>query len=93
LPYHLVGAAPFGALLVLARAHVALKNSRIMVSMGVLNASLNLVFDLVLVRVLGLKGIALATSLTHLVVAMVFWYRLDAAHEVAPPAIVRKEIA
>jgi hypothetical protein len=28
-----------------------------------------------------------------LVVAMVSWYRLDAAHEVAPPAIVRKEIA
>src|SRR5690606_27153061 len=38
LPYHLVGLAPFGALLVLARAHVALKNSSIMLSMGLLNA-------------------------------------------------------
>jgi putative peptidoglycan lipid II flippase len=77
LPYHLVGIAPFGALLVLARAHVALKNSRIMISMGVLNASLNLVFDVVLVKALGLRGLALSTSLTHLFVAIVFWYRLE----------------
>jgi len=77
LPYHLLGVAPFGALLVLARAHVALKNSRIMVSMGILNASLNLIFDVVLVKAMGLRGLALSTSLTHLVVAMVFWYRLD----------------
>src|SRR5690606_13617905 len=30
LPYHLLGLAPFGALLVLARAHVATKNGAIM---------------------------------------------------------------
>jgi putative peptidoglycan lipid II flippase len=77
LPYHLLGVAPFGALLVLARAHVALKNSRIMISMGVLNASLNLFFDLVLVKAIGLRGLALSTSLTHLAVALVFWYRLN----------------
>ncbi len=79
LPYHLVGIAPFGALLVLARAHVALKNSRIMISMGVLNASMNVIFDVVLVKAIGLRGIALSTSLTHLVVAVVFWFRLEAA--------------
>ena len=79
LPYHLVGVAPFGALLVLARAHVALKNSRIMISMGILNASLNVVFDVLFVQAIGLRGIALSTSLTHLVVAVVFWFRLEAA--------------
>jgi putative peptidoglycan lipid II flippase len=79
LPYHLVGIAPFGALLVLARAHVALKNSRIMISMGVLNAAMNLIFDVVLVKAIGLRGLALSTSLTHLVVAVVFWFRLEAA--------------
>jgi len=42
----------------------------------VLNAGLNLVLDLVLVRVLGLAGIALATSLVHLVIAVVFWIAL-----------------
>ena len=77
LPWHLVGIAPFGALLVLARAHVALKNSRIMLSMGVLNAALNIVFDVALVKPLGLRGLALSTSLTHTIVALVFWVRLE----------------
>jgi putative peptidoglycan lipid II flippase len=79
LPWALLGAAPFGALLVLARAHVALQNSRIMPSMGVLNSLLNLVLNAILVRVLGLGGISLATSITYVVVAAVFWFRLPGA--------------
>ncbi|MDB4944956.1 MAG: putative peptidoglycan lipid flippase MurJ [Labilithrix sp.] len=78
MPYHLVGLAPFGALLVLARAHVALKNSGIMVGMGILNAGCNAVFNLVLLRVMGLEGIALATSFVQLAVAIVFWFQLEA---------------
>jgi len=77
LPYHLVGVAPFGALLVLARAHVALKNSRIMIGMGVLNASLNVVFNVILLHALGLKGIALSTSLVHAAIAIIFYFRLE----------------
>ena len=76
LPWYLVGLVPFGALLVLARAHVALQNSRIMRSMGILNAVCNVVLDVALVRPLGLRGIALATSITHAVVALAFWWRL-----------------
>ncbi len=78
LPYHLVGLAPFGALLVLARAHVALKNSRIMIGMGVLNASCNAVLNLVLLRIMGLEGIALSTSCVQIALAIVFWLRLEA---------------
>jgi putative peptidoglycan lipid II flippase len=77
LPYHLLGLAPFGALLVLTRAHIALKNSGIMFSMGLLNAALNLLLDFGLVRMLGLEGIALATSLVHTIVAIVFYLRLE----------------
>ncbi|MGH7270354.1 MAG: lipid II flippase MurJ, partial [Polyangiaceae bacterium] len=76
LPWALAGAVPFGALLVLARAHVALQNSRIMPSMGVLNSTLNIVFNALFVGPLGLSGIALSTSVTYLVVAVVFWVRL-----------------
>jgi putative peptidoglycan lipid II flippase len=72
LPYHLVGLAPFGALLVLARAHVALQNSRIMLGMGVLNALLNVGLNVALLPYLGLEGIALSTSATYAVVAVVF---------------------
>ncbi|HEX3343258.1 MAG TPA: lipid II flippase MurJ, partial [Polyangiaceae bacterium] len=75
LPYHLVGLAPFGALLVLARAHVAAQNSRIMLSMGVLNAALNAGLNVALLPWLGLEGIALSTSCTYAVVALVFAVR------------------
>jgi putative peptidoglycan lipid II flippase len=76
LPAALAGSVPFGALLVLARSHVALQNTRIMLPLGALNAGLNVVLDLALVRVAGLPGIALATSLVHAVVAVVFYRAL-----------------
>ncbi len=81
LPYHLVGLAPFGALLVLARAHVALKNSGIMIGMGLLNAGCNVACNLLLLRLMGLEGIALSTSCVHLAVAIVFWFRLNTRME------------
>ena len=72
-PYHLVGLAPFGVLLVMSRAHTAIQNSRIMLGMGILNASMNVAFNLVLIKPLGLEGIALSTSCVHTFVAIVFW--------------------
>jgi putative peptidoglycan lipid II flippase len=76
LPWGLLGVAPFGALLILARAHVARQNSRIMPSMGVLNSALNAGLNFAFVRWLGLPGIALSTSITYAIVALVFWIRL-----------------
>jgi len=78
LPYHLVGLAPFGALLVFARAHVAAQNSRIMMGMGVLNAILNAGLNVAFLPSLGLEGIALSTSLTYAAVALVFAARFEA---------------
>jgi putative peptidoglycan lipid II flippase len=77
LPYHLVGLAPFGALLVLARAHVAIKNASIMVPMGIVNALTNTAGNLLFMRWLGLEGLALATSLVHVVIAILFWFRFE----------------
>lgn len=76
MPYHLVGLAPVGALLILARAHIALKNTGIFIGMGIFNASSNAVLNIVFLKLLGLEGIALATSVTHLMVAIVFWFKL-----------------
>ena len=78
LPYHLVGLPAFGALLVLARAHVAMKNSGIMLGMGALNAGLNAAFNVVLLKAIGLEGIALSTSCVQVAIAIVFWLRFDA---------------
>ena len=77
MPYHLVGLAPFGALLVLARAHVALKNSGIMIGMGMLNAGCNAAFNLALLKLMGLEGIALSTSCVHLAIAVIFWFQFE----------------
>ncbi len=85
LPYHLVGLAPFGALLVLGRAHVALQNSGILVRLGLFNAITNVLLNVVLVRPLGLEGVALATSLTHTAVAVIFaWLLRKKLHELGP---------
>ena len=78
LPYHLVGLAPFGLLLVLARAHVAVKNSGIMLGMGALNAMLNASFNLFFLKVMGLEGLALSTSCVQAVITVVFWFRFEA---------------
>jgi putative peptidoglycan lipid II flippase len=77
LPYHLVGVPAFGVLLVLARAHVALKNSGIMVSMGIINASANALFNLLFLKLIGLEGLALSTSCVYWAVSLVFWVRLQ----------------
>lgn len=76
LPYHLVGLAPFGALLVLGRAHVALQNSGILVRLGLFNATTNLALNALFVGPLGLEGVALATSITHTAVAVIFAWLL-----------------
>ena len=85
LPYHLVGLVPLGIVLVLSRAHVSLGNSRILVGVGVFNAVSNLVLNLLFVRVLGLEGIALATSVVSALVAWVFWIRLGRTLRAAEP--------
>jgi putative peptidoglycan lipid II flippase len=84
LPYQLVGLAPFGALLVLARAHVAVQNSRIMLTMGLLNAALNAGLNVAFLPWLGLEGIALSTSCTYGVVAVVFAVRFHLRLRVLP---------
>jgi putative peptidoglycan lipid II flippase len=73
LPWATVGSIPFGVLLVLARAHVALQNTRIMLALGIANATLNVLLDLLLVNIAGLRGIAFATSLVHLIIAILLW--------------------
>ena len=84
LPYHLAGMGPLGVAMILARAHVSLGNSRILIQMGTLNALSNLALNFLLVRPLGLAGIALSTSIVSGVVAVVFWIRLQG---IAPAAL------
>ena len=76
LPHYLIGLVPFGALLILSRAHTALKNSKIMPQVGLLNVVLNVILNFVGVKVIGLAGIALATSCVQWLIAFLFWILL-----------------
>jgi peptidoglycan biosynthesis protein MviN/MurJ (putative lipid II flippase) len=44
---------------------------------GAFNALCNAVFNVVLLRYLGLPGLALSTSCVQMVVAIVLWQRLE----------------
>jgi len=87
LPFHLIGVPALGALMVLARAHVSLGNSRILIRMGACDAALNLGLNLILAGPLGLRGIALATALVHTGIALSFWFHLRRAR----PAFILRE--
>jgi putative peptidoglycan lipid II flippase len=77
LPWYLVGLPPYGALLVLARAHVAVGNTRVMFSTALCHVALNLGLNILLVWRLGLAGVALSTTLTHTVIGALLWVRLQ----------------
>jgi putative peptidoglycan lipid II flippase len=79
LPYQALALVPFGAVLVLSRAHVALENTAVLPRVGLLASSCNLLLDVVLGRAIGLEGIALATALTHAISAAALYLALGRA--------------
>lgn len=76
-PYYLLALPSFGVLLVLYRATVAVKDSRILPAMGLLNAGLTVVLDVLLFQLWGLIGIAAARAIAATAVAAAFWIRLQ----------------
>src|SRR5262249_40733648 len=76
-PYYLLALPSFGVLLVLYRATVAVKDSRILPAMGVLNAGLTVVLDVLLFQLWGLIGIAAARAIAATAVAAAVWIRLQ----------------
>jgi putative peptidoglycan lipid II flippase len=77
LPYALLGLPPMGALMVLARAHIALKNTKLMFPLGVLNAGLHVGLNALFVRWVGLGGLALSSACVNVVIALLFWWKLE----------------
>jgi putative peptidoglycan lipid II flippase len=76
LPFHLAGLWAFGAMLVLVRAHISIQNGGILLKIGFLNATLNALLNLILLRLLGLPGLALSTSCVNAIIALVLWLML-----------------
>lgn len=85
--FYLVGLGPtlFGR--VFGRAHLVLKNTRLLMIVGMVNVCLKIALNLALIRSLGLSGLALSTTITYsglAVVLMLFFFRARIA---APQAI------
>jgi putative peptidoglycan lipid II flippase len=72
---------------VLASAHNARRNGRVLLAGGVLNVILNFVLDVVLGIGLGVAGVALSSSITSIVVVAMFAWRLA---RVEPAFAVRR---
>lgn len=72
---YLVGLGPtlFGR--VFARGHLVLKNTRLLMVMGITNLLVKIGLNLLLVGPLGLPGLALSTSLTYSALAVIFMIR------------------
>lgn len=71
LGYLALGLVPYYVNSLLARAYLALQDTRTPVLLGIANAALNLTLDLALVEPLAIGGIALSSSLTLATIATV----------------------
>lgn len=67
LNFYLFGAIGYGGVFLLSRAFYALRDTRTPVAVGLLGVAINVILDYVLVGPLGLRGLALATSVAGLV--------------------------
>lgn len=67
---YLIGLGPtmFGR--VFGRAHLVMKNTKILMLSGIMNFMLKIALNLVLIRPLGLYGLALSTTITYSAVAL-----------------------
>jgi putative peptidoglycan lipid II flippase len=68
---YLVGLGPSVVGWVFARAHLVLKNTKTLMMSGIICSLLNVLFNLALIKPLGLNGLALSTTVTYAVVAVV----------------------
>jgi putative peptidoglycan lipid II flippase len=64
--YYLLGLAPYFLTQVYVRAFLTKKDTKVLLFSGILRSSGTIVFTLILIRVMGIAGIALSTSLATL---------------------------
>ncbi len=90
LPWGLANAVPLGLMMLYVRANIALSQSGIMWRVGLLNAGLNVLFDVLLGKLWGVGGVVLGTAVTHAVIALVLYthYRRARVLLHSPPASV-----
>jgi len=71
--YYLLGLIPYVAGSMFTRGHLVLKNTRFLMKLAILNCFLNVILNYILMQFIGVAGIALSTSITVLVVAILLF--------------------
>lgn len=80
LRYLLLGLAPSGGCIILTRYLYAVQENNVVIRLGILAIILNIVLDLAFVNVLGVRGLALATSVVEIVFFIfccAFWLKRE----------------
>ncbi|MCG0276527.1 MAG: murein biosynthesis integral membrane protein MurJ [Thermosediminibacteraceae bacterium] len=75
--YYSIGMVGFGLRDVLSRAFYSLKDTRTPMANGAFAVGINIILNLILVSLMGLGGLALATSISALVGTALLFYRLQ----------------
>jgi len=70
--YYLIGLVPSVVLRIFEKTHLTLKNTRFLMLCGFGSFFLNIILNYFLMRVLEVSGIALSTSITYIVLAVVY---------------------
>lgn len=70
---YLLGLIPYVTGSMFTRAHLVLKNTRILMKLAILNCIMNMLLNYFLMHVFGVAGIALSTSVTTAVIAILLF--------------------
>jgi len=71
--FYMIGFPLWVAAIIYTRAHMVMKNTVILMKLGILGAVLNFFLNLLLMKYFGVQGIALSTSIVNGVIAFFLW--------------------
>ena len=71
---YLIGLAPTIVGLVFVRAHIVEKNTKFLMVIGIINFILNIILNLLLIRPIGVFGLALSTTITYSISAAILFF-------------------
>jgi len=73
---YLIGFVPTILGFLFSRAHLAKKNTKLLMAIGISNFILNISFNFIFIGPFGISGLALSTTITHFILAFVLYYFL-----------------
>ncbi len=73
LGYYLIGLTPLLIVMTLSGIFLVMKKAKFLMAVGFLNAGLHILFNILFMRIAGIKGVAISTTVVQLVIMIVYW--------------------